>query len=80
MTIKLAYIAVFCLWVFALTGCVKEIPVEAPVPESKTIPFEKPTMPLGHDERGREKSWRLREQPAKQPVVAVRSVDERDER
>jgi hypothetical protein len=45
MTIKLIYFTICCLWVFMLTGCVKEIPVEEPVPETKTIQPEKPTQP-----------------------------------
>jgi hypothetical protein len=44
------------------------------------VPLEKPTMPLGHDERSAEENRRLREQPAEQQVVAVGSVHERDER
>jgi hypothetical protein len=45
MTIKSTYITICCLWVFALTGCVKQIPVAEPVPETETIPAEKPIQP-----------------------------------
>jgi len=44
------------------------------------VPLQKPAVPLGHDERGRDEAGWIREQPSKQGMVAVGPIHEGDER